>query len=121
MHAHDFFGRTGNNRFDAPDGSYDILYACKPLAAAFSEVFLRDPPRDIVFLADLDARWRTTISHASLMVLPAFGPGLLRGNGALVGASANRAVAGTSERVDATPVPSLRFFDQLSSAAKYLK
>jgi hypothetical protein len=33
----------------------------------------------------------------------------------------NLTVAGTGERVDATPVPSLRFFNQLSGAAKYLK
>lgn len=76
MHAHDFFGRTGNNRFDAPDGSYGVLYAGRTLAAAFSETFLRDPPRDIVFQADLDTRWRTTIDHDPLMLLSAFGAGL---------------------------------------------
>lgn len=37
-----FFGRTGDNRFDAPDGSYGVCYAAPTLEGAFAETCLRD-------------------------------------------------------------------------------
>jgi hypothetical protein len=76
--TYDFFGKTGRNRFDAPDKSFGVFYAGRTLEAAFSETFLRDPPRDTVFQTDLDARWRTTVVHKPLVLLQAFGAGLAR-------------------------------------------
>lgn len=76
IHGYDFFGRTKGYRFDAPDTSYGVLYAGTSLEAAFSETFLRDPPQDIVFQSELDARWRTSIAHEPLNLLRAFGAGL---------------------------------------------
>ena len=39
------FGRTGQNRFDAPDGSFGVCYCGRSLACAFAESILheRDP------------------------------------------------------------------------------
>ena len=51
-----FFGRTGDNRFDAPDGSYGVLYAAEDTLGAFVETF--GDPLDIrlVSRADLAKR-----------------------------------------------------------------
>jgi hypothetical protein len=35
------FGRSGENRFDAPDGSYGVLYAAEEVPGAFIETFGR--------------------------------------------------------------------------------
>lgn len=51
-----FFGRTGDNRFDAPEGSYGCLYAAEDAHGAFVETF--GDPLDIrlVSRADLAKR-----------------------------------------------------------------
>ena len=36
-----FYGKTRRNRFDAPDGSYGVLYAGRDLYCAFIETFAR--------------------------------------------------------------------------------
>jgi hypothetical protein len=36
------FGKSGRNRFDAPDGEYGVLYAGFDLKTCFAEVFLRE-------------------------------------------------------------------------------
>lgn len=43
-----FFDRSTLGRFNAPDGSYGVLYAAKEVAGAFAETFLRTPGRTLV-------------------------------------------------------------------------
>ena len=52
-----YFGRTGQARFDAPDGSYGVCYCGLDDAAAFVETILRDQDLGGIALADL-------VSHA---------------------------------------------------------
>lgn len=79
--AHDpvFFDRSLAGRFNAPDGSYGVLYAAASLTGAFAETFLREPGRTLL-PADLLARK----AYVRLRVLRALtlirlgGPGLAR-------------------------------------------
>jgi len=59
-----FFGRTGDNRFDAPDGSYGVLYAAEDTLGAFVETF--GDPLDIrlVSRADLAKRCQARVTVA---------------------------------------------------------
>ena len=50
-----FFDRHRTGRFNAPDGSYGVLYAALSLAGAFVETFIREPGRTVL-PADLLAR-----------------------------------------------------------------
>lgn len=50
-----FYDRSRIGRFNAPDGSYGVLYAAMSLAGAFAETFLREPGRTLL-PADLMAR-----------------------------------------------------------------
>lgn len=47
-----FFGRTGDNRFDAPDGSYGVLYAAEDALGAFVETF--GDPLDVRLVSRAD-------------------------------------------------------------------
>lgn len=38
-----FFGKSGENRFDDPEGEYGVLYVAESEEGAFVERFLRDP------------------------------------------------------------------------------
>jgi hypothetical protein len=48
-----YFGRTGQARFDAPDGSYGVCYCGLDDAAAFVETILRDQDLGGIAQADL--------------------------------------------------------------------
>ena len=48
-----YFGRTGQARFDAPDGSYGVCYGGLDDAAAFVETILRDQDLGGIAQADL--------------------------------------------------------------------
>jgi len=60
--THRSFRRDARYRFDAPDGSYGVLYAAFDLPTAFVETVIRDEPfksagsRAILSLAELQAR-----------------------------------------------------------------
>ena len=51
-----FFGKSGLNRFDAPAGSYRVLYAGRDAFCAFVETFGRSAGTRIVTAAALRAR-----------------------------------------------------------------
>ena len=52
----DFFGRTGVNRFDDPEGEFGVLYAAEDAFGAFIEVYGRDPGLNLVVETDLRGR-----------------------------------------------------------------
>lgn len=51
-----FFGRTGRYRFDAPDGSYGVLYAGADIFCAFIESVIKDPGSRLVTTAELKTK-----------------------------------------------------------------
>jgi len=51
-----FFGRTGRNRFDAPDGSFGVLYVALDEYCAFIETFGQSTGIRIVTRASLEQR-----------------------------------------------------------------
>jgi RES domain-containing protein len=51
-----FFGRTGRNRFDAPDGGFGVLYAALDEHCAFIETFGQSTGIRIVTRAELEQR-----------------------------------------------------------------
>jgi hypothetical protein len=51
-----FFGRTGRNRFDAPDGSFGVLYAALDEHCAFIETFGQPTGTRLVTRASLEQR-----------------------------------------------------------------
>jgi hypothetical protein len=46
-HQPAFWGRTGNNRFDAPNGEYGVLYAAETFDGAFIETFGDVSPKTV--------------------------------------------------------------------------
>ena len=52
-----YFGREAHYRFDAPDGSYGVMYAALDFTTCFAEVLLRDSlladPKPTLFESDL--------------------------------------------------------------------
>jgi hypothetical protein len=56
-----FFGRTGRNRFDAPDGSFGVLYAAMDEPCAFIETFGQSTGIRIVTRASLEQRTLTQL------------------------------------------------------------
>ena len=52
-----YFGREAQYRFDAPDGSYGVMYAALDFTTCFAEVLLRDSlladPKPTLFESDL--------------------------------------------------------------------
>jgi RES domain len=42
------FDTSTNGRFNAPDGTYGVLYAAHTMSGAFAETFLRSPGRNII-------------------------------------------------------------------------
>jgi hypothetical protein len=95
-----FYDRGRNGRFNAPDGSYGVLYAAMSPAGAFAETFLREPGRTLL-PADLLARK----AYIQLRVLRPLrlvklgGPGLAR-----VGGTAERRAWRTAVRRAASVV-----------------
>jgi hypothetical protein len=51
-----YFGRTGQNRFDSPDGSYGVLYAGRDRYCAFIETFAKAAGTTIVTTSELKSR-----------------------------------------------------------------
>lgn len=51
-----FFGRTGQYRFDSPDGSYGVLYAGADAFCAFVESLIKNPNSRVVTTAELKAK-----------------------------------------------------------------
>lgn len=43
-----YFDRTRKGRWNAPDGSYGVLYTAAQLRGAFAETFLREPGRTLL-------------------------------------------------------------------------
>jgi hypothetical protein len=60
-HEPAFWGRTGNNRFDAPKGEYGVLYAAETFDGAFIETFGDVSPKT-VSVNSLTARGVATVS-----------------------------------------------------------
>ncbi|MDQ2827943.1 MAG: RES family NAD+ phosphorylase [Chloroflexota bacterium] len=73
-----YFGRTGDNRFDAPDGEYGVLYAGNDTHCAFVETF-GDLGRRDVTTSQLDARCLARLETGRpLTLIDLTGPGLAR-------------------------------------------
>jgi hypothetical protein len=51
-----FFGKTGQYRFDAPDGSYGVLYAGADAFCAFIESLIKNPNSRVVTTAELKSK-----------------------------------------------------------------
>lgn len=79
-----FYDRSLSGRFNAPDGSYGVLYAARSRAGAFAETFLREPGRTQI-AADFLARkaYVRLKALANLALIDFTGPGL-----AILGATA---------------------------------
>jgi hypothetical protein len=74
-----YFDRSTLGRFNAPDGSYGVLYAAEQLAGAFAETFLRMPGRTLLppDLVRQKARARIRITR-QLRLIKLAGSGLAR-------------------------------------------
>ncbi len=74
-----YFDRSTRGRFNAPDGSYGVLYAAEQLSGAFAETFLRTPGRTLLppDLVRLKARARIRITR-ELRLIRLTGSGLAR-------------------------------------------
>lgn len=85
--THDGFRRSAKYRFDAPDGSFGVLYAAFDLKTAFAETVLRDTPARTkaakirLDYAELEARRVVAIdTHAAtrpLRLIKLYGDGLV--------------------------------------------
>ena len=75
-----FFGRTGRNRFDAPDGSFGVLYAAMDEHCAFIETFGQSTGIRIVTRPELENRVLSelTVIHAFTLIDLARSGGLAR-------------------------------------------
>lgn len=51
-----FYGKTGQYRFDAPDGSYGVLYAGADIFCAFVESLIKNPNSRVVTTTELKNR-----------------------------------------------------------------
>jgi hypothetical protein len=77
-----FFGRSGDNRFDSPDGSFGTCYCGFTLACAFGETVLHDkaikPGGGFdVPLVLLERRWVVSLAHTGLRLAHLRGTDLL--------------------------------------------
>lgn len=74
-----FFDTSEDGRFNAPDGSYGVLYAAREAAGAFAETFLRTPGRTLVDAALLQRKaYVRLIATRTLTLIQLAGPGLAR-------------------------------------------
>lgn len=72
----DFWGRRGDNRFDAPAGEFGVLYAATDPHGAFIETF-GDMERRTLTVKTLTARgWARIEPHRGLRLVDLSGPGL---------------------------------------------
>lgn len=69
-----FFGPVGSEprfRFDAPDGSYKVLYVARSLETAFGETVVRSPHIPYVTTASVEGRVRSElIAERALRLFP---------------------------------------------------
>ena len=71
-----FFGRTGLNRFDDPEGEYGVLYAAEDAFGAFIEVYGRDLGLNLVAETDLRGRLLSEFAvEGGLRLADLTGPG----------------------------------------------
>lgn len=74
-----FFDRSTTGRFNAPDGSYGVLYAAREPAGAFAETFLRTPGRTLIDLELLQRKAYVRLAtNRKLRLIWLAGPGLAR-------------------------------------------
>jgi hypothetical protein len=74
-----FFDTSTTGRFNAPDGSYGVLYAAKEPAGAFAETFLRTPGRTLIDLDLLQRKAYVRLTASKkLTFIRLAGPGLAR-------------------------------------------
>jgi hypothetical protein len=74
-----YFGRSGDNRFDAPDGEFGVLYAGKDARCAFIEVFGSATGVHFVEQSELAARGLARIApRRPLRLVNLTGEGLAR-------------------------------------------
>lgn len=86
----DLFDRSLDGRFNAPDGSYGVLYTAKETYGAFAETFLRTPGRTLIDPGLLKRKAYVRLRlERDLKVIRLAGPGLAR-----VGATAEIAHGG---------------------------
>lgn len=79
-----FFDRSTTGRFNAPDGSYGVLYAAKLVNGAFAETFLRAPGNTLIDSGFLRRKGYVRLETVlPLKLVDLTGPGL-----AIVGATA---------------------------------
>jgi RES domain len=74
-----FFGTSGDNRFDDPEGQYGVCYAARSLEGAFAETCLRQAGARLVprsHIAERSVSVLTTVAELRLVEL--HGPGLAR-------------------------------------------
>src|SRR3546814_10106736 len=67
-----FFGPAGSTplaRFDAPDGSYKVLYAARALETAFGETMVRSPAIPYVLSSTVQSRVRSEEHTSELQSL----------------------------------------------------
>ena len=84
IHEPVFFDRSSAGRFNAPDGSYGVLYVAKRINGAFAETFLRSPGNTLIDSGFLRRKGYVRLeTKSSLKLVDLTGPGL-----ALVGATA---------------------------------
>ena len=63
------FGRSGENRFDAPDGSYGVLYAAEDVPGAFIETFGRRLGKNLITREELSRKHLLRIDLGSPLKL----------------------------------------------------
>ncbi len=72
-------GSPPENRFDAPNGEYRICYLGASREASFAEVFLRNPPVEVISESDVEARRIAEIQVVRALRVAVFhGRGLAR-------------------------------------------
>lgn len=75
-----FFGPLGpepEGRFDAPDGSYKVLYAARTLETAFGETLVRRPAIPYVLSTAVEARVRSVlVTTRALRLYPLLDAGI---------------------------------------------
>lgn len=75
-----FFGRSGTNRWDAPDKSYGVMYAGETWQAAFMESVLHEPSKKRVLESELEKRSISLVKTSTALRLVDLSDGtVLRG------------------------------------------
>jgi hypothetical protein len=74
-----YFGSSGNNRFDAPNQEYGVLYVSRDVFGAFIETFGHATGSNVVTMAELLRRGLARIEAGRpLRLVDLTGPGLAR-------------------------------------------